>query len=192
MTDECSSWAIGLVASHQHQLHPPESNTMRSNYSSNGVSPGGSTRSEGSSSVCSSSDGGKGKPQQHQYHRKSLLVNISRLDREVSEIIQRERARESQRRRLENDKFYSQSNGQLAVSPLPPAFHLLSTVADVPDDESPPLIPPRDPALPGDVHQAKCARELIHMFNFLTDSSPPQHPSAAPVPSATSINIPAT
>jgi hypothetical protein len=25
MTDECSSWAIGLVASHQHQLHPPES-----------------------------------------------------------------------------------------------------------------------------------------------------------------------
>ncbi|EFX62713.1 hypothetical protein DAPPUDRAFT_119937, partial [Daphnia pulex] len=154
------------------------------------------------------SDGSKGKQQQQQqHHRKSWLVNISQLDREANEIIQRERARESQRRRLEDDKFYSHNNGQLLAVPPPPppttTTHLsLPTVADVPDDESPPLLPPRDPAPPvppppGDVHQPqlakKCARELIHMFNSLTDSSPPSAAAAAPpVPSASSINSPAT
>ncbi|EFX78366.1 hypothetical protein DAPPUDRAFT_246385 [Daphnia pulex] len=207
-TDECNSWAMGLVANHQLLLHPPESNTMRSNHSSTGVSPGGSTRSEASGSSVCSSDGSKGKQQQQQqHHRKSLLVNISQLDREANEIIQRERARESQRRRLEDDKFYSHSNGQLLAVPPPPppttTTHLsLPTVADVPDDESPPLLPPRDPAPPvppppGDVHQPqlakKCARELIHMFNSLTDSSPPSAAAAATsVPSASSINSPAS
>ena len=77
-------------------LHPPE-DPIRPPVSPEPplTSPAGSTRSGGSSS----SDGSK--------KRKSLLVNISQLDREAAEIIQRERARESQKKKLEDEKFYS-------------------------------------------------------------------------------------
>jgi hypothetical protein len=50
--------------------------------------------------------------------------------------------------------------------------------------------------MPGDIHQPqlgkKCARELIHMFNSLTDSSPSSAAAAPPVPSVSSINSPAS
>ncbi|XP_057373171.1 uncharacterized protein LOC130694045 isoform X2 [Daphnia carinata] len=147
VADECSSnsWAMGLLANH----HPPPSdstllNTMRSNYSST-VSPGGSTRSEGSSSLCS--DGSKGKQQ-----RKSLLVNISQLDREATEIIQRERARESQRKRMADEKFYCH-HGEEATAHL----------ASVPDIAEEPAA--SRPA------EEKGTRQLINMFNSLTDAT---------------------
>ena len=159
--DECSHWAMGLVATHVQHLHPPPelNNTIRSNYSST-VSPGGSTKSEGS--VCSGSDGSKSGKQQQQQHRKSLLVNISQLDREATEIIQRERARESQRRRMEDEKFYCGTTTTTTTNHL-------ATVPDVPDES-----PPRDPPPP---EPLKCARELINMFNSLTDISAGPGPS---------------
>ncbi|KAI9557786.1 hypothetical protein GHT06_014535 [Daphnia sinensis] len=155
VVEECSSssssWAMGLLANHHYPAPPADStllNTMRSNYSST-VSPGGSTRSEGSSSLCS--DGSKGKQQ-----RKSLLVNISQLDREATEIIQRERARESQRKRMEDEKFYRHQGEEEEAT-----AHL----ASVPDvAEEPAVIRPSE-------CEEKGTRQLINMFNSLTDSS---------------------
>ena len=144
-------------------LHTLNICIRRRNYSST-VSPGGSTKSEGS--VCSSSDGSKSGKQQQQQHRKSLLVNISQLDREATEIIQRERARESQRRRMEDEKFYCGTTTTTTTNHL-------ATVPDVPDES-----PPRDPPPPPPpAEPLKCARELINMFNSLTDISAGPGPS---------------
>lgn len=134
-----ASWAMGLIAN--HHAESTLINTIRTNYSST-VSPGGSTRSECSSSICS--DESKGKQQ-----RKSLLVNISQLDREATEIIQRERARESLRKRMEDDKFYCHHSEIIQLPRVP----------DVPEEaiQHPP--------------EEKGTRQLINMFNSLTDSS---------------------
>ena len=124
------------------------------------VSPGGSTRSGASSNSSGASK------------RKSLLVNISQLDREAAEIIQRERVRESQRKRIEDDKFYSHlSVDSLAIEGAPSRL-----LEPVPDEET------NGETAINDEDPPKCTRQLINMFNSFNS-----YPSMEIRPDATAL-----
>ena len=90
--------------------------------------------------------------------RKSLLVNISQLDREAEEIIRKEREKAMQRKRVENEQFYTLPKqvpapaASSAVNVIPePSLSGTLNILSSPDD--------------GEASPAASTRQLINMFN---------------------------
>ena len=88
--------------------------------------------------------------------RKSLLVNISQLDREAEEIIRKEREKALQRKRVENEQFYTLPK----QASVPSAT---ASVENIPDSNTSGTSNTSDD--PEEAPPTASARQLINMFN---------------------------
>ena len=150
------------ASSHQDEWMPEVPYFRRSLFPSSKVT----TLGRKSQLARSGSDGNNSK-------RKSLLVNISQLDREAEEIIRKEREKALQRKRIENEQFYTLPN-QASASDVSPTV-------DIPSDSSPSGTSDVSENLEEEASQAASTRQLINMFNSFNKTRVTVNPSFAVV-----------